>query len=294
MSDQNRKQGDPKTYPALAQMNTADLKRLLAQELDSLDDAEPDIAFLEAVTEVITKREAGTPEDRRADTAKAWQRLQHRLAEEAAAPDAEICVPPESKTQRHNARQGSRFLRILRSAAVIALIFLAACGTASAFGINVFQAMAQWTADTFRFVAGNHSSSVQADPYAELRAAVAERTDVAVVPNWVPDGTKVKEEIRIDEFSNGVRMQSVYESAAGGSFSIRICSYITSDFTGQYQKDAEKVQPYMAGGITHYIFSNNSKYGVAWTNGLVQVAIQGDLPEDDLKKMVNSIYEKER
>lgn len=293
MSDQNMKKGDPKKYPVLAQMNPADLKRLLAQELDSLDDAEPDIAFIEAITEVIKEREAGTPEDMQADTTEAWRKLQNRLTEEAV-PEAGIDVPSESGTERSNAGKGSRFLRILRGAAVIALIFLTACGTASAFGINMFHAVAQWTADTFRFVAGNNSSSVQADPYAELRAAVAEITDVAVVPNWAPDGTKPKEDIRIDEFSDRIRIQSVYESATSGSFSIRICRHVTSDFTGQYQKGAEKVQPYMAGGITHYIFSNNRKCSVAWTNGLIEVAIQGDLPENDLKKMIYSIYEKEQ
>lgn len=292
MSGQNTGKGDPKNYPALSQMNMADLKRLLAQELDSLDDAAPDISFIEAITEVIKERQAGTPED--ADPAEAWRKLQNRLAEDDAAPETGIDIPPEGKAERSNAGKGSRLLRILRSAAVIALIFLAACGTASAFGINMFQAVAQWTADTFRFVAGNHSSPVQADPYAELRAAVAEITDVAVVPNWAPDGTKPKEDIRMDECSDRIRIQGVYETATKESFSIRICSYMTGDFTGQYQKGAEEVQPYMAGGITHYIFSNNNKCGVAWTNGLIEVAIQGDLPENDLERMIHSIYEKER
>lgn len=291
MPDQNTGKGDPKKYPILAQMNTADLKRLLAQELDSLDDAEPDIAFMEAITEVIKEREAGTHDEMPVDTAGAWQELQGRIANES---DNNARVVPAQKPKGAKATKRSGFLRTLRSVAVIALIFLAACGTASAFGINVFQAVAQWTTDTFRFVAGNNSNSVQTDPYAELRSAVAEITDVAVVPNWAPEGTKLKEDIQIDEFSNGVRIQGVYESATSGSFSIRICSHVTGDFTGQYQKGAEKVQPYMAGGITHYIFSNNSNCGVAWTNGLVEVAIQGDLPENDLKKMIISIYEKER
>lgn len=290
MSGQNTGKGDPKNYPALSQMNMADLKRLLAQELDSLDDAAPDISFIEAITEVIKERQAGTPED--ADPAEAWRKLQNRLAEDDAAPETGIDIPPEGKAERSNAGKGSRLLRILRSAAVIALIFLAACGTASAFGINMFQAVAQWTTDTFRFVAGNHSSPVQADPYAELRAAVAEITDVAVVPNWAPDGTKPKEDIRMDEFSDRIRIQGVYESTTSGNFSIRILLYCEPpvDFNNLYQKDGAEVSTLEAGGITHYIMHNNGNCGAIWINGLAEVALQGDLSESDIEKMIISIY----
>lgn len=292
MSDQNRRKGDPKNYPVLAQMNTTDLKRLLAQELDSLDDAEPDIAFLEAITEVIRKRETGTQEEMPVDTAGAWQELQGRMAKES---DDSARVVPAQKPKGAKVIKRSRFLRVLRSAAVIALIFLAACGTASAFGINVFQAVAQWTADTFRFVAGNNSRSVQTDPYAELRAAVAEITDAAVVPNWAPDGTKPKEEIRIDEFSNGIRMQSVFESATSGSFSIHILLYNEPpvDFNNLYQKDGAEVSTLEAGGVTHYIIHNNGNCGAIWINGLAEVALQGDLSESDIEKIITSIYERD-
>ena len=93
------------------------------------------------------------------------------------------------------------------------------------------------------------------------------------------------------------KVQEMYDGilVISGSFSIRvhIYKYATDDFSGLYQKDTGSVQLYNSGGITHYFFHNNGKHGVAWTNGLLEVAIQGDLPVDDLKRMIDSIYEEE-
>ena len=44
-------------------------------------------------------------------------------------------------------------------------------------------------------------------------------------------------------------------------------------------------------GVLHYLMKNNETYSVAWTNGNIEGHIQGDLSVDDLKKMVDSIYE---
>lgn len=295
MPDQNQGQHDSKKYPALACMSTENLKRLLVQELDIPDDAEVDVAFIESITEVIKEREAGTPEEIKVDTEAAWNEFQNRLSEKIENTGAETDLQPTKKRKPLPIKSPNlRSCRLLRSIAAVIVIFLAVCGTASAFGLNVFQAVAEWTADTFHFVAGSGQNSSQLDPYSELRAVVGDKTDVTVVPNWAPEGTALKESISVADCSNGVRIQSVYESISG-SFSIRIhiYNYATDDFSGLYQKDAGSVQLYNSGGITHYFFHNNGKHGVAWTNGLLEVAIQGDLPVDDLKRMIDSIYEEE-
>lgn len=289
MPDQNTGKGDPKKYPILAQMNTADLKRLLAQELDSLDDAEPDIAFMEAITEVIKEREAGTHDEMPVDIAGAWQELQGRIANESGD---KICIIPAQKPKGSKVVKSSGFLRTLRSAAVIALIFLAACGTASAFGINVFQAVAQWTTETFHFAAGNNSSSVQTDPYAELRSAVAEITDVAVVPNWAPEGTSMEQDVRIKTKLDGTLLRAQFHTERGTfSFRIQVYNETPPSYNSLYQKDNSEVSILDAGGVSHYILHNNGKCGAIWTNGLVEVALQGDLIESELEEMIRSIYE---
>lgn len=58
-----------------------------------------------------------------------------------------------------------------------------------------------------------------------------------------------------------------------------------------YQKDANQLETYNVNGISHYIMKNNETHSVAWTNGNIEGHIQGLLSVDDLKKMVDSIYE---
>lgn len=50
--------------------------------------------------------------------------------------------------------------------------------------------------------------------------------------------------------------------------------------------DMDKTQ-----NICHYIAKNIDTYIAAWLNGNVECFIQGNLSEDDIKMMIDSIYE---
>ena len=50
--------------------------------------------------------------------------------------------------------------------------------------------------------------------------------------------------------------------------------------------DMDKTQ-----NICHYIAKNIDTYTAAWLNGNVECFIQGNLSEDDIKMMIDSIYE---
>ena len=63
------------------------------------------------------------------------------------------------------------------------------------------------------------------------------------------------------------------------------------DSFGNFQKDEGDPIPYEAGGITH-LLATNAGYPVAlWANGPVECAISGDITMDELKQMIDSIYE---
>lgn len=282
------REGDPKKYSALSQMSTADLKRLFVRELDALDDEAPDIAFVDAIMEVINEREAGTTETE-VDTETAWQDLQERIANrsEDGAP-----ILPEMESKRPSGTKRPRYLRVLRSAAAVAIVFLAVCGTASAFGVNVFQTVAQWTTDTFHFASQTNIGSVQEDPYAELRSAVAELTDVPVIPTWAPEGTSMEQDVRVMAYSDDTFLLTKFRTERGEfSVSIQVYNERPSGYTATYQKDDSEVVIVDAGGVSHYIVHNNAKCGAIWMNGLVEISIEGDLTEAELEKMVRSIYE---
>lgn len=183
---------------------------------------------------------------------------------------------------------------ILRAAVITAACIVILCGAASAFGFDILQAFADWTAETFGFVTPGQeeAEAPQDDPFLKLRLAVAEESSIAAVPNWYPQGTKVDEDLKISYRSNGTSLQALFSSGQG-TFTIRYQIYdtIPETYVGIYQKDANQLETYNVNGISHYIMKNNETHSVAWTNGNIEGHIQGLLSVDDLKKMVDSIYE---
>lgn len=167
------------------------------------------------------------------------------------------------------------------------------CGAASAFGFDLLQAFADWTAETFGFVTPGQEekNSPHDDPYQRLRFAVAEETSISVIPTWAPDGTKAEGEINIADRVDGIRIQGSFQTSQG-EFTIRVRIYQNTpqQYTGTYQKDENIMQEYHVSGITHYLMANNDTQCVAWTNNNVEVLIQGNLSTSDLEKMVDSIY----
>ena len=76
-------------------------------------------------------------------------------------------------------------------------------------------------------------------------------------------------------------------------FSIQIIIHDTlpETYTITYQKNAEIEEEYLAGGITHYIMGNTETISSMWINGCVEGHIQGELTLEELRKMIDSIYE---
>lgn len=83
---------------------------------------------------------------------------------------------------------------------------------------------------------------------------------------------------------------AAFETNAG-EFTIRFQIYNTPPkYTGIYEINDGQVEKYESSGITYYIVTNNETCGITWSNGNVEVLIQGDLTVPDLEKMVDSIY----
>lgn len=274
-----------KSDPLLDQLSTEELERLLRTP----DGAEPDVDFILKVMEVIQSREdeSDTPQP---DVDNAWKEFQENYQGQA---DAYEISPPQEPEPR-SGKQSRRMPRALRWVAILAAVLLLLCGTASAFGMNIFQAIADWTAETFRFTSARSGAVVQAVPeddvYAELREAVAEYTDTPVVPTWAPEGTELVDEVRVIKRSSCIEIKGLYQSDQG-EFLIHIQFYSQpSGEVATYQKDAGSVEKYEVAGVTHYLMSNLETLSVIWTNGNIECHIQGDLLSDDAKTMIESVY----
>ena len=275
-----------KSDPLLDQLSTEELERLLRTP----DGAEPDVDFILKVMEVIQSREdeSDTPQP---DVDNAWKEFQDNYQGQA---DAYEISPPQEQEPR-SVKQNRRIPRALRWDAILAAVLLLLCGTASAFGMNIFQAIADWTAETFRFTSAKSGAVVQAVPeddvYAELREAVAEYTDTPVVPTWAPEGTEQVGELSIVEYANGVRIQGTFQFYKK-EFTIRVQIYQeTPDFDiTSYQKDSISIEKYEHSGITFYILNNINQCGTVWIDGASIIFIQGNLDTENIQDMIKSIY----
>ena len=280
-------------YPFLEQMRTEELEALLQQEFAAADGGEPDVDYIMAIMEVMKQRDANPPAAE-VDVDAAWRDFKENYQGQASAYETEVLPERDSShlDQITSPSPKKKSRRILRAAVITAACIVILCGAASAFGFDILQAFADWTAETFGFVTPGQeeAEAPQDDPYNTLRLAVSERTDLPVVPTWFPEDTELVGSISVVEQIGMIRLQGTFENSQE-QFTIRIQIYdsVPEKYDGTYQIDSNSFELYEVDGITYYLMSNNDTNSVAWLNGVVEGHIQGHVSFDGLKKMVDSI-----
>ncbi|MCU6750077.1 Uncharacterised protein [uncultured Oscillibacter sp.] len=280
-------------YPFLEQMRTEELEALLQQEFTAADGGEPDVDYIMAIMEVMKQRDANPPAAE-VDVDAAWRDFKENYQGQASAYETEVLPERDSShlDQITSPSPKKKSRRILRAAVITAACIVILCGAASAFGFDILQAFADWTAETFGFVTPGQeeAEAPQDDPYNTLRLAVSERTDLPVVPTWFPEDTELVGSISVVEQIGMIRLQGTFENSQE-QFTIRIQIYdsVPEKYDGTYQIDSNSFELYEVDGITYYLMSNNDTNSVAWLNGVVEGHIQGHVSFDGLKKMVDSI-----
>ena len=285
-------------YPIFEQLSTEKLEKLLVQDF-AVTDGEPDVDFIMAIMEVINERKkaAGC----QADVDAAWKDFQDEYQGQAAAFDRTIHREADSSDHHQTppAQVSRKRVHAFRYVFVAAAIIVLLCGTASGFG-RVFQAVVNWTAETFGFASpyGMEDSmevAEQADPYIYLRTAVAEYTELPVIPKWAPGGTIFvsKPGVQTTTRKDSTHFTGVYDTDHG-RFVIRIVVHDETPpkYVNAYQwNEGQTKVNHEVNGLAHELVYNYENNIAAWTNENVECVIQGDLSIDELKMMIDSIYE---
>lgn len=286
----NEKKGGP-SLSYLEQLPTEELEKLLYQDAVFSRTTEPDPTYIMAIMEVIEKREAESSASPTANlnVDAAWHEFQ---TDYQGQTDSFEAVYLHDQTSHHPDQISTpaktiRFPKILRYIVAAVAIFVCFCGAASAFGFNVFQAVADWTAEVFGFA---DQKPGEEDPFLAMRDAVSSHTSLPVVPKWAPENTKAVSSIAATKYSYGKKIHETFETE-NGRFYITVTIYESQELSaGVYQKDEDTVIEYPVNEIIHYIMDNIGSKKVAWQNENVMVCIQGDLSVEDLKRMVDSVY----
>ena len=261
----------------------------LADCWDAMDAEDFDSALIDAYLARLDNMES-TTHNFNAEASLAAFREKHSLLLEQAEPAS----TPSNIITRSKARHHWRTVRLI---AAVVVVTLSCMVTAQALGYNLFGIIARWTEETFQFSAPastETSSTPLGDAeYKDLQEALdAYGIAETIAPKWYPP-EYVMSGIKISPASDKVTFQATYE--AGEKFmAVTISKYDVGKEAnnGIFEKDSSSVISYESGGIVHYLMSNEGQMTAAWTNQSLICSISGDLSENELKQMINSIYER--
>lgn len=283
-----------KKYPVLEELSTEKLNELLQQDFAASEETGPDVEFITAIMEVIAQRNALEATD---EEAEASLRQFHAQAMPQETPSTEE-PKPEAPSREPNVisfpSPRKAVKRPRRGLAVAAVVCVLVCLLVVPAQAGLLENLVRWNSETFSFFS---DSSREADKllsdamYLQIEEAVAQITDQPVLPTWYPEGSSI---IRVEENpaedSNNITVDFFLE---GKEFLLSITAYDTEENMGnrKYQKNDGPPEEYYVNGIPHYIMGNMDRNVAVWRNGTTECEISGFLSVDEIKQMIDSIYE---
>lgn len=112
----------------------------------------------------------------------------------------------------------------------------------------------------------------------------------SVVPTKYPSGFQICD-IKTTTLTDSVKIQAKYEFG-DKFFSITLWQFASEEVANRsFEKDTSSVTIYEYYNTNHYLMSNNGQMRAAWAVKSLVCTISGDLIEDEIKHMINSIYE---
>lgn len=262
----------------LEKLSTQQLDQMLQAQLQQ-EDADP--AEVKRILGVLKEREKDMPAEIGDTERLAWQRYKAREKEGADKP----------------ARKRSRILRVACIAAIFCVLTVAAAYEVEAEGI--WGRLVRWTDSVIEFFSPDHASGGQKEyefrtDHPGLQQVYDTVTELGVaepvVPMWLPEGYALAfcKEMNSDNkttvtafFQNGDKVIN-YNLAA-----------YSENVLNQYQKDETELKLVEFGGINHYIVRNTDTWVAVWTKDNIECSISVDCQEDELYKILRSVYDKE-
>ncbi len=301
--------GGTQRYVYLEHLSTEELIELLQAELVSPGQETQEATAY--ILEVIERREAKAPSGLfpEIDVDQAWENFQTlyntlEREEQVLYPITET----EQKrgggvAQKPSCRFWERFKRpaLRRVLATATICLLVLCMVIPVHGAEWFLKMVgQWTKEVFRLVPESMEDTLPeqtdrpdlSDQFEALQATLDEYGITGkIVPTWLPEGYEF-ENIHIDKFQDSIGIYIsalfLYENRA----IVLSYKYQESQIENSvlYEKGETPIQNYKRNGIIHYLFENVGQNCIVWYNDNIECSISGDISNDELKMMVDSIY----
>ena len=265
------------TQEALSCLPREELRRMLKEELNK-GSSQADDSFVRLLLAELQSR--GDDPKLTSDEAVETACEKFRLATEQAK------VP-------QNRRQRSWMVAVASVVLLLGVLFFTLPGTAQAGDIRGM--LSWWSDSTFRFLNPGKQIGPQAYVYETDRPGLQQVYDAVtemgitepIVPRWVPQGTELYS-LDVYQLSLDSSLLACLKSEDGNiMFSVIVRNEQASV---QYEKDKETVKIWDMSGTEHYVLSNNVNLAVTWVRNNIECSLTTDYPEEDVYRMIKSIY----
>lgn len=277
----------------LENLSAGEILEELDARMEEMTDQSCDPELIRLYLDVLEEKE---PLGLELDPEASLQRfLEERAGEESTPPEEPAAQAAVSRPA--GLRRFRHFPRTLIAAAVVAVLF----GLGSMAGSSrLWESVVHLTQGTLQIVPPGASQSGQTSaqpPLEELEfTSLQEALDAygitePLAPKWVPEGFECSE-VMTNFDSEFLRIIAIYEYNER-QVKITIRRYNSEEALDRVSVEKENGQQdekYIRGGVEHSLAQNRAIYTASWTNGLNIVSIIGDVTEEELEQMIDSIY----
>ena len=293
-------------YAYLNRLSTEQLEELLRMDVEESKPGNEDVVF--HILEVIEQRENEHPTGRIPDVDKAWAEFQEYYnvpegADTSLYPCETVSDDSSENTAEHCSCRMPRMRRWLKQGLVAVIAIAVVFGgivVAQAAGVDVFGTIGRWTNNVFHFDLSADETSTSTgiyvgegiSEYAALQETLASvGIDENLAPTWFPVGFNASDPEILTTNINDTVCLELFNEKNGQYISIEIKRYNTEQHlqATQFEKDANNVEQYSNEHQTFYILSNADTITATWSNDLIMMQLSGNIPKDDLKKIIDSI-----
>lgn len=272
----------PRDFSQYDDMETEQLREILRLDSEAPQGEEMDTEIILYIMEVLSQRNEMNGTEK-----TALEAFESFKANYLPCPVDETlaAVPAQPKAVRRWPHA------VAAVAAVLAVVILGSV-TASAFGVDVWSAVAKWTQDTFHF--GSPYETFPSEPdktpslvYTELRDMLLDyKVTEKLAPTWLPEDYE-NVEVKMTETPKRRRFTAVYQNGEQ-IIKIQITDYLDESPSQIEQSDGFQ-ELYPSGGVDYYIFADYEQLKAAWIKEHYECYISGPVTIDELKAIIDSI-----
>ena len=198
----------------------------------------------------------------------------------AEVPDKENASPARPKLHR-------KLIRVALIAAAIVAFMAAITATASAMGYNLWGWLPIWGNEDVRFVSETQAREPDEEDLLDIPMVLASLgITEPLYPTWLPEDLK---RVEVKAMEDPLFLLENYQGNER-ELAITISPAFGLEST-VFQKTDTPPNEYQVGNTVHYIFENTDEIISVWYTEEYSVLISGNISIDEMKKVIDSVYE---